>query len=478
MELEKMDTKQDGPQSNSSDIDDTDRGRPTDWHSVTMAGFVTFLSAVENTVVGMSEWPYMHTIDPDATSQFFGLVSSVSKLGHALFAVAFAYWAYKSQSTKVPLIMGRVIAFASCCIYLCVELLPTGRRFLMLFCYFLFGVAASSSTILRAYIAAVSTTEDRARAYSAIVVANMLSVVFGPICQLAFANVPYPGYVVFEGFLKFHIYSAPIWIAWLTNFISVAIIWFGLREHPHESHHDDEGMFTLEGIRKRIKVIRSLNLLWSIIVLCWVERIVASLSIVTLQSTMSPLVMISFGWDGQTTVKIMAITMSPLVMISYIVLRVGRIIPPRTSFLIAIMIPIAMYLLSYPYDSTSHKMAPYNATTGSGCNPNEYTWCDTASATYPWIFLPIICIVMGIGVPMSQIALDTIYSKVLGNIDQSMMQGMLIVAEDLILILGPLYAASMFSHVGQSTLWLVNALATAGGVVLWLGFFPQLKRYK
>ncbi|VDL73271.1 unnamed protein product [Nippostrongylus brasiliensis] len=137
-----------------------------------------------------------------------------------------------------------------------------------------------------------------------------------------------------------------------------------------------------------------------------------------------------------------------------------------------------MYLLSYPYDSTSHKMAPYNATTGSGCNPNEYTWCDTASATYPWIFLPIICIVMGIGVPMSQIALDTIYSKVLGNIDQSMMQGMLIVAEDLILILGPLYAASMFSHVGQSTLWLVNALATAGGVVLWLGFFPQLKRYK
>ncbi|KAK5969920.1 hypothetical protein GCK32_022440, partial [Trichostrongylus colubriformis] len=35
--------------------------RHTCWNSVLMAGFVTFLSAVENTVVGMSEWPYMHT---------------------------------------------------------------------------------------------------------------------------------------------------------------------------------------------------------------------------------------------------------------------------------------------------------------------------------------------------------------------------------------------------------------------------------
>lgn len=43
-----------------------------------------------------------------------------------------------------------------------------------------FMCCLGSSTILRAYIAAVSTTDDRARAYSSIVVANMLSVVIGP----------------------------------------------------------------------------------------------------------------------------------------------------------------------------------------------------------------------------------------------------------------------------------------------------------
>lgn len=479
-----MDTKQSGGTA-TPPSPDMESQRSTNWNSVAMAGLVTFLSAVENTVVGMSEWPYMHTIDPEATSQFFGLVSSVSKFGHAVFAVAFAFWSYKTQSTKMPLVVGRAIAFFACCLYLCVELLPTGRRFLMLFCYFLFGIAASSSTILRAYIAAISTLQDRARAYSAIVVANMLSVVIGPICQLAFANMPYPGYRIIDDFLKFHIYSAPIWIASMTNFVSVAIIWLGLQEvHPHHKRSDDDGMFTLEGIKQRLRVVRSLDLAWNLIVLCWIERIVANLSVVTLQSIVSPLVMISFGWDGQTTVKILAACMGLVgilaisVAAAFIVLKLGTIVPPRVCFLLAVMISIVMYVLSYPYDMTSHKMHPYNATTGVGCNPKEYNWCDTAYATYPWIFLPVICVVMGIGVPTSQIALDTIYSKILGSIDQSMMQGAIIVAEDIILILGPLYAASMFSHFGQGTLWLVNSLATIGGILLWLGFFPQLKPFK
>ncbi|RCN42420.1 hypothetical protein ANCCAN_11623 [Ancylostoma caninum] len=117
-------------------------------------------------------------------------------------------------------------------------------------------------------------------------------------------------------------------------------------------------------------------------------------------------------------------------------------------------------------------------TTGAGCKPTEYTWCDTAYATWPIVFLPVICIVMGVGVPTSMISLDTIYSKVLGNIDQSMMQGAIVVAEDLILILGPLYASSMFSYSGQATLWFVNGVVTIGGIMLWLGFFPKLKRFK
>ncbi|KAK6057929.1 elongation factor 1 gamma, hypothetical protein [Cooperia oncophora] len=137
---------------------------------------------------------------------------------------------------------------------------------------------------------------------------------------------------------------------------------------------------------------------------------------------MSPLVMISFGWDGQLTVKILAVCMG---LVGVLALGVAaafffcrNLISPRVAFLVAVMISVVMYLLSYPYAMTSHPVHPYNETVGTGCDPKQYTWCDTAYATWPGVFLPIICIVMGVGVPTAQISLDTIYSKILGNIDQ------------------------------------------------------------
>ncbi|KAE9418403.1 hypothetical protein Angca_009607, partial [Angiostrongylus cantonensis] len=458
----------------------------TDWRAVTIAGIVTFLSAVENTVVTMSEWPYMHTIDREATSQFFGFVSSVSKFGHAMFAVAFAFWTYKIQSTKMPLIMGRVTAFVACCLYLSVELLPEGRRYLMLLCYFLFGIASSSSAVLRAYLAAVSTTQDRAKAYSAFVVATMLSIVIGPICQLIFASIRYPGFVLIEGFLMFHIYSAPIWIATFTNFISVAIIHYALKDvyslkSTEEMFYLEVGdSFNLENFKAWIRRVHSMDLNWPLIIVCWMERMLVSLTVVTLYTVVSPFVMISYGWDGQKTVNVLSLCMGIVgvlaitIAVAFIFLRFGNVISPRCSFLLAASVTAAMYVLSYPYEITSHKMLPYNETLGTGCDTRQYTWCDTAYGTSSIVFLSVICVVMGIGVPMSAISLDTIYSKVLGNIDQNVMQGAIVVADDVILIFGPLYAASMFTYNGPSTLWLVNGLVTVCGLVCWLAFFSKM----
>ncbi|KIH57191.1 hypothetical protein ANCDUO_12621 [Ancylostoma duodenale] len=95
----------------------------------------------------------------------------------------------------------------------------------------------------------------------------------------------YPGFVLIEGFLKFHIYSAPIWIASMTNFVSIAIIIYGLKDiHRDKNREKDEEMFNIEAIKEKIRVVMSMDLAWSLIVLCWVEKIVANLSVVTLQS--------------------------------------------------------------------------------------------------------------------------------------------------------------------------------------------------
>uniref|UniRef100_A0A0K0CY47 MFS domain-containing protein n=1 Tax=Angiostrongylus cantonensis TaxID=6313 RepID=A0A0K0CY47_ANGCA len=235
----------------------------------------------------------------------------------------------------MPLIVGRVIAFFSCCLYLSVELLPSGRRYLMMFCYFLLGIATSSSTILRSYFAAISTEQDRAKAYSAFVVANMLSILVGPICQLIFSFIRYPGFVLIEGFLKFHIYSAPIWIATLTNFVSVAIIHYMLKDGekfkgPEMFCLEMGDLFNTEDVKAWIKRILSMNLKWPLIILCWLERMLISLTIVTLHTVFSPFVMIAYGWDGQKTVHVISMGMAVIgilaiiVSVAFIVFQLGN----------------------------------------------------------------------------------------------------------------------------------------------------------
>ncbi|KHJ90829.1 hypothetical protein OESDEN_09320 [Oesophagostomum dentatum] len=76
--------------------------------------------------------------------------------------------------------------------------------------------------------------------------------------------------------------------------------------------------------------------------------------------------MISFGWDGQLTVKILAICMAFVgvlsigVASSFVFCRLGNLVSPRVSYLFSILIPIAMYVLSYPYEMTSHPVQKYN----------------------------------------------------------------------------------------------------------------------
>ncbi|VDM52107.1 unnamed protein product [Angiostrongylus costaricensis] len=405
--------------------------KKTDWKAVSVAGVVTFLSAVEHTVVTMSEWPYMHTIDPEATSQFFGFASSASKFGHAIFAAVFALWTYKIQNTKMPLIVGRLIAFFSCCLYLSVELLPVGRRYLMMFCYFLLGIATSSSTILRSYFAAVSTEHDRTKAFSAFVVANMLSILVGPICQLIFSFIRYPGFVVVEGFLKFHIYSAPIWIATFTNFVS----------KPELFCLEMGDLFNTENVKAWIKRMLSTNLKWPLIILCWLERMLIIWSFLFkmdfFRSVFSPFVMTAYGWDGQKTVHVISMGMvvigilAIIVSVAFIVFRLGNTISPRCTFLIASRAVFLLFPKQYSsqfvffslfYSIHAHSNYPLfisgSETLGTGCDTRQFTWCGTAYGTLPIVLLIPVCLMLGVGVSMAAISLDTTYSKVLGKIDQ------------------------------------------------------------
>ncbi|CAB3403855.1 unnamed protein product [Caenorhabditis bovis] len=470
----------------SSDNDVGTEKQTTDWKAIIIAAIVTFIAAVENTVVGMSEWAYMNEIDKIADPQFFGNATAASKAFHALAAVGFAYWCYKTQSYRVPLVAGRVIAFCACLLYLCVEMVQDGRRYIMATCYIFFGIAASSSTILRAYIAAVSAHQDRPQAYSTSTCAIMLSIVVGPVIQAIFSGMKYPGVEILTN-VRLHLYSAPIWVAAFTNFLSVAIILIFLKELPRRTKakimKNNKSLLTLQGLKSRVNEIATKNFDWPIIGLCWAMKMITTISVVTLTTLTAIILITNYGWSRQRTVLFTAITMIIVGLLSigvavlYFSCNLGKYIQQRFAFLVGIIIFTSMYLFSYPFHFSSNLVAPYNKIDDLGCNPQKYYWCFIEYAPSPYLLLGTITLVMGIGIPLALVALDAIYSKCLGDSDQSIMQGAIIVAEDVILISGPIYVSSVFTFYGLSMVWMINGVVVAVGAFLWLLCFPKLEKY-
>lgn len=71
----------------------------------------------------------------------------------------------------------------------------------------------------------------------------------------------------------------------------------------------NQSMLTLEGLRSRLERVSAMNLNWRIVILCWLQKMNATLSIVTLTTLTTIIFMTNFGWARDTTVKYVSVVM-------------------------------------------------------------------------------------------------------------------------------------------------------------------------
>uniref|UniRef100_A0A1I7UKB5 Membrane transporter n=1 Tax=Caenorhabditis tropicalis TaxID=1561998 RepID=A0A1I7UKB5_9PELO len=474
----------------------------TNWRLIIVAGIVSALNAVENSVVGMGEWPYMKEIDKDATAQFFGMATSASKCGHALFALVFSIWSYKTHSVKIPLLASRLIAIVACMIYLSIEYVPDGKRYVLMSVYILLGIANSSfrshenysklsvssgaTTVLRGYIAMCSSTQDRPRAFAVIGLSIIVSIVVGPMLQLIFSSIPYPGYQIIAG-IRFHIYSAPIWFSFILTILTVFFIAFFLQDVHRastESKLEEESarpIISVEQIKDIISKLKRSNLDWRLIAVCLFVKIAGTFSHATMQSIMSILFMVQYGWSGTETVRMGSMLMvgfgvlSCVVLLLYIFCRLGQILPQEKVFLVCTIASGCVFLITYPYEFNSSPVVLYNETTHAGCNPLEYSWCETAMAVNPYFFMILTILVSAPSIPMMHTALDTVYSRILGNVDQSVAQGAMTIVDDIVFMVTPVFTTTLFTLLGVGPLWIIKSSVFFAIAAVW---FLNLKKIR
>ncbi|GMS82748.1 hypothetical protein PENTCL1PPCAC_4923, partial [Pristionchus entomophagus] len=137
-----------------------------------------------------------------------------------------------------------------------------------------------------------------------------------------------------------------------------------------------------------------------------------------------------------------------------------------------------VYLYSYPWPPVSEPIVVNSTANPHGCDATELEWCATQWHVKVWYWLPVTVIFFAMAVPTSMISLDTVYSKLLGNIDQNMMQGALVLADDLASSIAPIVTMKIYTAYGPATFWLVLAGSALVGFLAWLPMIPKMRRLK
>ena len=81
----------------------------------------------------------------------------------------------------------------------------------------------------------------------------------------------------------------------------------------------NQSLMTFAGVKSRIERISQMNLNWRIVVLCWIQKMNATLSIVTLTTLTSVIFMTNYGWSGSHTVLAMSVTMGAVGILAVLI---------------------------------------------------------------------------------------------------------------------------------------------------------------
>ncbi|GMR35544.1 hypothetical protein PMAYCL1PPCAC_05739, partial [Pristionchus mayeri] len=268
----------------------------------------------------------------------------------------------------------------------------------------------------------------------------------------------------------------------ILNFATLLIAIFCFEEPDLDELEDEKQMPLDQAMCKAWNQIKKLDR--SLVVLCFVEKSFSSYGFAAMYTTMSPYVTETFNVSEAQALWILSVAQSVAGCISlatvaiFMLSPLARIAKARYLFPFALSCYFLMYLLSFPWPGISEEIPLRNNETAPyGCDADRYTWCgDGITITQHIFWLGICSILFGIGIPVSLIAFDTIYSKVLGSIDQNIMQGLLIIMDDLALAGAPMISTKSFEAFGPGPMWLSVAGICLLGLVLWMAMMPKLKR--
>lgn len=270
----------------------------TNWRSIYIAAILSFVGSVQFSLYFSALWPYLRTLDSSATETFFGYIVAIYSVGQVLSSPTFGYWSNKIKQVKIPLYVGLFLMFVGNALYIVLELVSFPRKYLMFVGRFITGAGSGNVTLLRTYASTGSTFKDRPRAIAYVTCGQALGTTCGPLLQLVFTPLGYPGFKLFN-VLSINMYTAPAYLACLMNLMGALSLKFlfteqyaGIIEPKSNSSNADKKLPSYDMIA---------------VLVCYAARFTQMFINTNLETIGSSFSMMMFAWTEEKAVTFTAI---------------------------------------------------------------------------------------------------------------------------------------------------------------------------
>uniref|UniRef100_A0A0K0ERC6 MFS domain-containing protein n=1 Tax=Strongyloides stercoralis TaxID=6248 RepID=A0A0K0ERC6_STRER len=448
----------------------------TNWLSIYIASILAFSSSVQCSLYFSSMWPFLTILDPTVSSTFFGFAIASYSVGNIIFSPLFGWWSNKIKSIKTPVYIGLYSQLLGNLIYMNLEWVPVGAKYCMILARLFTGVGSSTVTLFKAYGASGSSIKDRSIAIAYITSGVAIGLAIGPAFNLLFTPIGYPGFT-FMG-VKFNMYTFPAICSVITNAISVIIMKYLFVEHysgvVNKGGKDSEDY---QEIPKYDKLA---------VLIIFVTRFCQYFVFTNLEALNSPISLMIFGWQKKQSVSILSIFQgflglsAFLVYFIYIFFKLDKFIKYRLNCIGGMMCLLFFHIITFAYPFlpkviTYHSSnVTQNGTEVIGCNIDMYSWCENITQPNPWIYLVSFSLIVGMGFPIINVAMNTLFSKILGPRRQGTQQGFMQMFAGCAQLIGPIITSTIYTYFGPRYVWGLEMILIMFTISLWLIFFKRL----
>ncbi|KAI6189704.1 hypothetical protein M3Y97_00037600 [Aphelenchoides bicaudatus] len=457
--------------SNDYSVDTVDAEPRTDWTSMYIVALVAFIGSVHTHCINPAVWPYMKLLIPNVSENFFGLLNSLMGVGIVLAAPLAGFLSNYLKDTTLPMLTGKILAIVSCFLYMMIELVEVDAKYVLFVAFMLIlGLSIGAANIYRTHVAMGSTEDDRPKAVAICNLAPAIGIFVGPVAQILFTMLGYPGIPLLFG-THLNLYTAPVIMVVLISLIgafSLIFLFDGPEDKSSTSSSNSEDATGYDKVAFGI---------------CLYTRMLVNFCVLNINVVGIPYSMTAFQWSSEKSVLYISICMLLVGLnicfwnLLYIFWDLRKKLSERRAIIISIFGMLLAYVLTYPYPFIEETI-PYQNLTGNGtellgCKP-EFKWCAETPRVNMYVFLGSLITVLGFSFPLCEINLNILFSKILGNIKQGTLQSLMIISGEILTIFGPILFTKVYTASGPTHLWQFEIFVLSISIVLWLIFYRRM----